>query len=982
MSKQILQEPQKVFLPNKYQQEALKILAKTKEKGGVIVLPTGTGKTFMSALWVKSLLKRNPKASFLYICHNNDILLQANEKEFQSCLKDFNICYGYYNGNKKQIEQCTFGTIQSLSRSLENFDKKEFDYIIVDEAHHYQASTYREVLKYFEPKFMLGMTGTPYRMDNKSIFKIIGKKLYEVKTHEAIESNLLTNLSYWCVDNDIDFSKIKYNGSSYSEKDLNKKICIKKYDEAILQEYEDIIKKKFKKKKTICFSATVEHAHRLANYFNSQGIKSVALTGRNLLSVDKISRGKRKKIIKGFKENEYEIIFVRDLFNEGIDVPSCDSIIMLRPTSSHIIFTQQVGRGLRKSKNKEDLLVLDFTGNARRCNINFEVLGDVIGHDIVTDIKYRNLNQSELNQLIELNPRFKIRLTRTKFDVIKQMKKRPTKQQLIQEYKELKEKLGRVPKARESNNCAFFHRLYWNSWEQFLESMGETPYCRRRDVTEEELITEYYKMKKKLGKRPLQKHFSSNKKYGAKFNLKKYEKHFGKWSDFLKHIGEPISANNMNRKRVSKQELIDNYYQMKKVLGRKPLSSDMKLKKGSKYGMSIYEAYFGTWNKFLKSLGEKARELNIPKEKLIKELKAKAKELGRIPKTTEFGNSYPVLIKHYDNKWKNAIKDIFGEDCDYEFKGSRTVKSKCKNCGKKMKYFKSRTENGIQDFCSTKCYAIHRNETTIGDKHKDVIKWYNMGATQKQIADKFNVSPNTIRLYLIRNNVKFRPKGYRSNFKFNDKVKSEDVAVKRGEKRTNKGTLKLKDKGFKVKEDKNEIRNNILSLIKNNQNVLLLESPSLECIKRLEKRKVRPNKIVIPNNQEYKKLKEALIKLDSDLEIELHNCSVYTYLKKNPSEKFDFIWLDYCGAFSYYQKDLDLVLNQNNPKLNLVTTYNIFDMAKDDDNYYFTNVISYILDKNNQRYDVRLIPKITNKYKKNMYNLGFKLTKLKKNGKS
>jgi len=976
MSKQILQKAERIFIPNEYQQKALNILENTKEKKGVIILPTGTGKTFMSALWSRNILRKNPNATFLYICHNNDILIQANEKEFQRCLSEFDIKYGYYNARVKRKEQCTFATIQSLSRNLKSFDKKEFDYIIVDEAHHYQASSYKETIKYFEPKFLLGMTGTPYRMDNKSIFKVLGKKLYEIKTREAIENKTLSNLNYWCVDNDIDFSQVKFNGFNYNEFDLNKRICIPKYDKAILKEYQDILCKKFGKKKTICFCASINHAHRLSKYFNEQGVKAVALTGRNLLKVDKISRGERKRIIKGFKDNKYDIIFVRDLFNEGIDVPDCDSIMMLRPTQSHIIFTQQIGRGLRNKKGKKDLLVLDFTGNARRCTINFDVLSELLGGDIITDIKYKNLNKNNINQLIEINPHFKIRLTRVKYDVINQMRKRPTKQQLIDEYNTLKKEFGRIPRARECNNYGVYHRLYWNSWEEFLESMGEVPIIRRNNVSKKELITEYFRVKEILGRQPLQREFSSNRKNGIKFNLKKYEKEFGTWNKFLKYIGEPLMIYNLKKKDVPKKELIDNYYQLKKVLNRKPTQNDILVKKGSRYGTSIYQTHFGTWNKFLKSIGEETRELNIPKERLIKELKDKAKELGRIPKSSEFGNSYPVIIKFFGNSWENTIKNVFGDNSDYVFKGTNSVIKTCKNCGKKTKYFKSRVKNDGNSCCSIKCHAEYQHKKTIGDKSKKILEWYKKGASLKDIAENTNLSKNTIRLHLQKNNVKLRPKSPIVNFKINDKIKSEDVPINKGKKKTDKGTLKMNSKGFKVKNDKNEIRKNILSLIKNGQDVLLLESPNIECIKYLEKNNVTPNKIVIPNNQEYKKLKKALIEHNSKLNIEIYNCSVYTYLKKY-NEKFDFIWLDYNGAFSYYKKDLDLVLDMGNDKLNLVTTYNTFDIAKDDDNYYFTNVIAYILENNLQRYEIKLIPKITNRYKKNMYNLGFKLFKVK-----
>ena len=175
---------------------------------------------------------------------------------------------------------------------------------------------------------------------------------------------------------------------------------------------------------------------------------------------------------------------------------------------------------------------------------------------------------------------------------------------------------------------------------------------------------------------------------------------------------------------------------------------------------------------------------------------------------------------------------------------------------------------------------------------------------------------------------------------------------------------------FKSKEDKMDIRDKIISKIKDGDNVLLLESPDLSALKEIEKKGIKPRKIVIPNHLEFKRLAEELRNYKTTLNIECINTSALQYLIDS-EEKFDFIWLDYCGAFSYYMKDLDILFAKHFGEMKLILTYNLFDPAKDDENYYFTRVIDYVLDKISGESKIRLLNDITYRYKKNMYNIGF-----------
>lgn len=406
------------FTFNSIQQDAMSALEEHQidNNRGIIVMPTGSGKTYLVVKWFENILNKDPDAKLLFISHSIDILNQAKNDEFTHHLKEHGLEYGSCYGYQHNLKQITFASVQALSFRKEKLDPSEFDYIIVDECHHAQSKTYREVLSYFNYKFLLGLTATPYRRDRRDLTEVLGSIFFSESAYFAIDNNILCNLEYYSVDNDIDFSNIEYNGRTYSEKDFNRKIGIAKYDMLILKEYRKLIKGTYKKKKTIAFCSTIAHAHRLSKFFNSHRIKAGLLvsesSGNNAASLKK-----RKEVIKEFKEGDTEIIFVRDMFNEGIDIPEADCAMLLRPTESNTIFHQQVGRVLRKAENKDFALILDFTGNARRFENTLAYLGEYANFDVLENLKkmqWPGFNK----ELIIIKGGLKIRLSRTKFDLI------------------------------------------------------------------------------------------------------------------------------------------------------------------------------------------------------------------------------------------------------------------------------------------------------------------------------------------------------------------------------------------------------------------------------------------------------------------------------------------------------------------------------------------------------------------------------------
>ncbi len=917
-------EKQRVFIPNVFQKEALEKINKVKQKKGVVVMPTGTGKTFFASLWFKQKIEQDPNSKLLFICHNKDILSQANEKEFQNCLLNFGLEYGYYNSKEKDIKQCTFATTQTLARNLDKFNKDDFDYIIVDECHHYQAKSFRSVLQYFKPKFMLGLTATPNRMDGLNIFDILGKKVYEAKISDAIKRDLLTKINYWCVDNDIDYSEVKWNGSNYDEKDLNRKICIKEYDDAILKEYNKTLREKFGKKKTICFCATVEHTHRMAKLFKENGIKSVGLTGRHRLEEDKMPRGKREEVIKGFKDGEYDIIFVRDLFNEGVDIPDCDSVMMLRPTQSHTIFTQQIGRGLRKAEGKDNLLILDFTGNCRKCVINFEVLGEMIEKDIIHKIKSEN-KEREKNEIIILNNGCEVRLTKSKYNLIHNQGRGYSRQELIRQYNECKKKLERPPIAFDMHKNGYagydtYKTVFGLKWNDFRKLMGDNVIVMNKTEDEEmreekkKIIREEYLIfYRKKGFYPSVRDVRKNNREGKKHLItdNTIRRLWGSYAKFIKEIGGTPRKNTILD--LSKEKIIKDYNKIKKELKRIPFSEEINNKLDYSWSSFVRQYFFnnepGEYGRFLKEI-IKGKDYDLWRN-----------QISKVPRPN--GNSYSKyskdeIKKDYIKIYKKLGRHLTSSEVYYrKFKGLPTGW-------------------GFKKHLKLKDYSI-----------KEIHNYFD------KVLDK-------------KDNIKIT-----STYKPITIIPHKKLKRKQGEGKEYKG---MKPTEYSSKEDKIDIRKKIISKIQDNDLVLLLESPELSAIKEIEKQKIKPRKIIIPNNKEFKKLAEALKNYKTDLNIELINTSALQYLVDS-KEKFDFVWLDYCGAFTYYIKDLDVLFAKHLDKMKLILTYNLFDPAKDDDSYYFTRVIDYVLGKTENK-RIRLINDITYRYKKQMYNVGFEINNM------
>ncbi len=339
------------IVPNYMQRKALRELNRYRAMGqnrALVVAATGSGKTYLAAF---DALNFAPE-KLLYIVHEGSIL-KRSLSTFQNIFGG-DVFMGEYTGEHKDIEaDYLFSTNVSMCRSLELFDKKEFDYIIIDECHHAAADSYKKIIDYFEPEFLLGLTATPERMDNQDVYELFGNNVpYELRLRDALVNDLIVPFKYYGIrDEKVDFSK------------ENERRMISQFstEEHCLFIIENIQKYRVKnqKLKALAFCKSIAHARMMADALGELNYKTAYLTGKN----DTGERIRAFEDLQSDKEGTLEILCAVDILNEGVDIPGVNMVLFLRPTESSTIFIQQLGRGLRKFENKEYVPVIDFIGN-------------------------------------------------------------------------------------------------------------------------------------------------------------------------------------------------------------------------------------------------------------------------------------------------------------------------------------------------------------------------------------------------------------------------------------------------------------------------------------------------------------------------------------------------------------------------------------------------------------------------------------------
>lgn len=425
----------KTIKPNKMQEEALKSLKNLRDNNkdkALLISATGTGKTFLSAFDVRRF---KPKR-LLFVVHRRNIA-EAALRSFKYLIP--NVSMGIFSGNTKETDSdFIFSTVQTIHKKeyREMFERDAFDYIIIDEVHRAGAQSYQDIVDYFKPKFLLGMSATPERSDDFDIYEMFDHNIaYEIRLIQAMEYNLLCPFHYYGIT-DMTIDGIEIDDKSEFNiltSELRVDYIIEKINEYGYSG--DHIH-------GLIFCSRKDECEKLSQLFNLRGYKTIALTGDS-------SEDMRQKAIDSLEsndENSLDYIFTVDIFNEGIDIPKVNQVVMLRPTESAIVFVQQLGRGLRKNDSKEYVVIIDFIANYEK---NFLIPVALSGQT--------NYNKDSLRQFVCEGSLMTPGASTIQFDQITEKRiyqsidaANFTQVRLIKDsYKQLKEKLGKIPRLKE-----------------------------------------------------------------------------------------------------------------------------------------------------------------------------------------------------------------------------------------------------------------------------------------------------------------------------------------------------------------------------------------------------------------------------------------------------------------------------------------------------------------------------------------------------
>lgn len=342
--------------PNYMQKKALKELNRYRAIGvnrALTIASAGSGKTYLAAF---DALNFNPKR-LLYIVHEGSILRKSLET-FQEVFGK-NVSYGIYSGTSKESDaDFVFATNITMCKTLELFSKNEFDYIIIDECHHATAETYKKIIGYFEPEFLLGLTATPERLDNQDVFELFDHNVpYELRLRDAIANDLVVPFKYFGIRDKL----VDYGLTGNEERRMIAQMAKEDHCDFIAEQIER--HRPQGKLKALAFCRNVTHARMMCEALGER-YHTAYLTGRNDI-------GERVRAYNDLQNDAHnlEILFTVDILNEGVDIPGVNMVLFLRPTESTTIFIQQLGRGLRKYTNKEYVTVLDFIGNSYKRSV-------------------------------------------------------------------------------------------------------------------------------------------------------------------------------------------------------------------------------------------------------------------------------------------------------------------------------------------------------------------------------------------------------------------------------------------------------------------------------------------------------------------------------------------------------------------------------------------------------------------------------------
>jgi superfamily II DNA or RNA helicase len=586
-------------------------------------MASGLGKTVTAALDVKTWLSRHG-GRVLYLCHQKDILEQA-KATFEAVLGP-RYKYGYFHGHERSHRGATvvFASFQTMHTSRKLFGRNAFTYIVVDESHHGQAETYLPTLEYFKPKFLLGITATPDRRDLRDIRKIYGSEVFSLPLETALARGLLARVDYRLLTDDLqNLDVLNTPIGRLSVRYLNKKLFVPRRDEEIGR----IIRRHMRRidsPRVMVFCASIKHCEALAKHMP----ESVALHSH-------LTHSEQSARLRMFRDGLVNVVLTVDKFNEGVDIPEANLIVFLRSTSSRTIFFQQLGRGLRKVRGKEKVVILDFVANCERLQI-INDLWEKLGkgeekrgpHQVpipVMDVDTGNIHFTHVAKQV--------------LDVLAAIRGGYTREMLVHQLKVLAKALKRTPKqidvakASTQGKCAgtgAFAKKF-GSFSEALIAAGFPPSPTTHRYTKATVLKALRELAKKLGRVPIQDDVKRASAKGTCPSVSTIANMFGSYTIAVREAGLSVKR----RYGESRESLIKQLQTLAKKLGRIPTYGDIHAASRRMQCASatlFFKEFGGLYAaREAAGLGHLRVKRDTSKKGLILQLRSLAKELKRTP---------------------------------------------------------------------------------------------------------------------------------------------------------------------------------------------------------------------------------------------------------------------------------------------------------------------------------------------------------------